>query len=531
MNFLYTILNNIKPTDIFQIIFLTIFFFILHFYYKHFTRPNPLPGPIPIPLIGSFEVLKTNLDVDDYLYKLSKIYGQNGIFELTMIGIRQIIITRAEYAEDFIYPSSSNQDKHTKHIMKTNNEGLLNYFDLENKGIVFNVDYKHWNLIVKFKLINNLFEEMMNCWIKLKKNDEDVTIIDATIWINRLFNDFTSVLLTGKRSFAIEAHYHKFKGNSMTKEMSETENFAECIVHFGSDCQVLYIPKILRHFPIIKGRIEEMKHYCDIAYKMLEEKIKKRRKEIEKIINCSNFDPKKLESDFLTSMIIANTPYETCPQINVDPSLLRPMTDEEIRGVLYDSFLATDTITDALCFIVYYISKHPNVKKKLFEEIKTVFKDDLARQITLDDLNKLKYCEAIIKEVARIRPTFSMVSRLTNKPDEIAGYKWPSDTMFIMFVRGINNNPIYWKDSDQFIPERFYEPQENQHKLAFSMFGGGVRICPGRNLAMIQLKLFLALLYRKVDVELVDMKAPLKLKTSAFTVCENLDIKIIHNQF
>ncbi|RIB18392.1 family 4 cytochrome p450, partial [Gigaspora rosea] len=177
-----------------------------------------------------------------------------------------------------------------------------------------------------------------------------------------------------------------------------------------------------------------------------------------------------------------------------------------------------------------YISQHPNVKKKLFEEIKTVFKDDLTRPITLEDLNKLKYCEAVIKEAARIRPTFSMVSRLTNQPDEIAGYKWPSDSLFIMFVRGINNNPIYWKDPDQFIPERFYESQENQHKLAFSMFGGGVRICPGRNLAMIQMKLFLALLYRKVDVELVDMKAPLKLKTSAFTVCENLDIKIIHKQ-
>ncbi|CAG8853684.1 18884_t:CDS:2, partial [Gigaspora margarita] len=169
------------------------------------------------------------------------------------------------------------------------------------------------------KLIYNLFEEMMNYWIKLKKHDEDVTIIDATNWINRFFNDFTSVLITGKRSFAIEAHYHKFKRNSITKEMSETENFAEC-------------------------RVEKMKYYGDTAYKILEEKIRKRRKEVEKIINCSNFDPQKLGNDFLTSMITANTPYETCPQINVDPSLLRPMTDEEIRGVTFDSYLATDTV-------------------------------------------------------------------------------------------------------------------------------------------------------------------------------------------
>ncbi|CAG8537282.1 14204_t:CDS:1, partial [Gigaspora rosea] len=167
-----------------------------------------------------------------------------------MIGIRQIIITRAEYADSFMYPptSSSDQNKHTKHMMKTDNRGLLKFFDLENKGIVFNVNYKHWKFNRQMisrpirtacyseetsKLINHLFEEMMNYWIKLKKHDEDVTILDATNWINRFFNDFTSVLITGKRSFAIEAHYHKVKRNSMTKEMSEAENFAECIVHFA----------------------------------------------------------------------------------------------------------------------------------------------------------------------------------------------------------------------------------------------------------------------------------------------------------
>ncbi|CAG8480729.1 1106_t:CDS:2 [Dentiscutata heterogama] len=103
--------------------------------------------------------------------------------------------------------------------------------------------------------------------------------------------------------------------------------------------------------------------------------------------------------------------------------LLRPMTNEEISGIMLDSYLTTDTVANTLCYALYYISHHPSVKKKLVEEIKTVFKDDLTRPITLDDLNKLRYCEAVIKESARIRPTFSMISRITSQPEEVEGFK------------------------------------------------------------------------------------------------------------
>ena len=77
-----------------------------------------------------------------------------------------------------------------------------------------------------------------------------------------------------------------------------------------------------------------------------------------------------------------------------------------------------------------------------------------------------------------------------------------------MYVREINNNTLYWKDPEKFITERFYEPQEiqNQHKNSFSMFGGGPRMCLGRKIIIIELKTLVSL-YRKFDVELVDMQA------------------------
>ncbi|CAG8689751.1 20628_t:CDS:2 [Cetraspora pellucida] len=523
MNLLYKILNTFEVIDIVKILSLTICFYIFRFYYKYFTRPNPLPGPIPIPLIGTFEIFRVHIDIDAWFYKLAKKYGQNGVFELNLIGNRQIVITRADYVGKLMSPLSEEQQR--KHLMRTANNGLLDMFDLDYKGVGLNHSYNFWKFNRQIfsnalkiavhsdetvKIVNNLFEEMTDYWMNLRKFDENSAIVDTAAWMRRFTNDFISVITTGDRTFAIKNYHHKLKTNEVTEEIMESEEFVECISTFFDDNQMIFIPKLLSHFPLINGRVNKMVHTLDYVYKRLIERIRKRRKEVEKVVKNSNFEPSQLRNNLLTSLVIANTPYETTPQKNVDPSLLRPMTDDEIRGIMFDAFAAgTDT--------------------RLLEEIETVFKDDPNRPLTMEDINKLRYCEAIIKETSRIRPTVSMVSRYIDQPDEIAGHKWPADLLFIMYVRGINNNPLHWKDPEKFIPERFYDASEmeNQHRFAFSMFGGGLRMCLGRNLAMMEMKIILASLYRKFDVELVDMKAPLKVTTSTVTICKNLDVRII----
>ncbi|CAJ0850854.1 16255_t:CDS:2, partial [Entrophospora sp. SA101] len=188
--------------------------------------------------------------------------------------------------------------------------------------------------------------------------------------------------------------------------------------------------------------------------------------------------------------------------------------------------------SNTFSFVLYYISHHPNVKKRMLEEIESVLKGDETRPITLEDIEKLKYCEAIIKETSRIRPTVNMIGRFGSLPDEVAGYKWPESTQFQMYIHAINNNPSHWEEPDKFNPDRFIDSQvtEKQTKNSFLMFGGGLRICPGKKIAMIEMKALLALIYRKFDVELVDMNAPLNFTSTSITICEKLNIKISHKK-
>ncbi|CAG8828146.1 35617_t:CDS:1, partial [Racocetra persica] len=66
----------------------------------------------------------------------------------------------------------------------------------------------------------------------------------------------------------------------------------------------------------------------------------------------------------------------------------------------------------------------------------------------------------------------------------------------------------------------------SKNKNSYTIFGGGLRICPGRKLAMIELLSLMTLVYGKYDFELSDMNEKLKVKSAAITSCQELKVII-----
>jgi cytochrome P450 len=379
MSLLYTILSGVNPSEIFTTLLSIIILYIIHFYYKHFTRINPLPGPLPVPLIGSFEIFKN--DIDAWFFRLNKNIEHDGLFELNIAGNRQVVITRAEYVEKFLASNSSS----INHIMRTANNGLLSLFDLEKKGVGLNHDYQRWKLNRHIfsqavmplsstskpsKYANLLFEEMAGYWIDLIQKNEDSVTIDISTWMRRFTSDFISLLTTGKQMSTIYYFYRKMKNEEITKEMIDSENFIESINVFVSDNQILFVPKLLRNFPLIKNRVDNVLGTCHYFYDKLVEIVRKRRKEIQNSDGVKYLNPK--EMDLLTTLIVANTPNDPHQLKNLEPELLRPLNDDEIRGVMFDAFVAgTDTVSlfvkkkyiysCTFIIIIYVVNKYLNV--------------------------------------------------------------------------------------------------------------------------------------------------------------------------
>lgn len=70
-----------------------------------------------------------------------------------------------------------------------------------------------------------------------------------------------------------------------------------------------------------------------------------------------------------------------------------------------------DTVTAALTFYLYLISKNPEAQQKCYEEIVNVFGDDTEQTATLSLLNKLSYLELTIKEALRLFSPIPMIAR------------------------------------------------------------------------------------------------------------------------
>ncbi|RGB39024.1 cytochrome P450 [Rhizophagus diaphanus] len=531
---LLKLFNNFDYLSLIGII-LTIY--VARYYYKYFTRVNPLPGPFPFPLVGNLpQVIWHSGNLKKFFEYNRKNYGD--IFEVQLES-RLIILNKSEYIEKIL--SASTKNPYIKKIADSNTQGPQE-LGIFGKGIVLNQDYQSWRynrhfftqaiLSPKFAQeathwTNELFNELEGYWDKLylkkETTKENKKQLDFFTWFNQFTNDMIFKILTGERSYTMAGYFNTLSENEKAERpeaiIDETIKLVDAIRK-----QVLgllffqFVSPFLRHYvPFFKGKSDELLQNAKFLIQRMESIIKKRRQEIEN----TPLD-KPLPNDMLTSVITANTTRD----VNGNETM-RPMTDTEIRGIMLDGIIAgTDTTANLISFIVYYLAHNPDVKKKMLDEIDGIFQGDKTRPITENDFNNLKYCKAIVNEVARVYPVVNSFSRCLERPEEIAGYQWPADIMIRINIDAIHNNEDYWEEYDKFNPDRWMAEGFEPKKHSFVMFGGGLRVCPGRKLAIVELVCLMALLYRKYEINLVDMESSLKTKSTLITACTELLVEI-----
>ncbi|RIB20092.1 cytochrome P450 [Gigaspora rosea] len=319
--------------------------------------------------------------------------------------------------------------------------------------------------------------------------------------MQRFTIDMIIEITTGKRAYTLPVYFNKLTTKKLVDIPPAILDDSEYFIHnmqkyISTFTTFAVFPYYIRHYmPILRNITKVGIESRDNIHGKILEIIKNRRNEIEE-----NNDV--VFHDMLSLLIVASTERDERDK-NSKPNL-RPMNDDEILGNIRDAFIGgSETTKNAICVLVYYICKHPKVLKNLRQELDTIFGDDLDRPFTLNDLSELNYCEAVINESARMHHIAHSVRRVNSEPDEILGYQWPARSEFLMFFEGSNKNPQYWKDPEVFNPDRFMS-DDKIVKRNFILFGGGVRQCPGKKLAMIQMKGIIATFFRKYDVTLMN---------------------------
>ncbi|MYK33202.1 MAG: cytochrome P450 [Boseongicola sp. SB0670_bin_30] len=90
----------------------------------------------------------------------------------------------------------------------------------------------------------------------------------------------------------------------------------------------------------------------------------------------------------------------------------------------------------------------------------------------------------------------------------ILGHRIPEGTTIFMLLRHLATRDEHFMNGDRFDPERWLVKPEDRRgphdHRAFVPFGAGPRFCPGRNLAMLEIRAVLAMLCGNFDVLPVD---------------------------
>ncbi|KAE8143702.1 cytochrome P450 [Aspergillus pseudotamarii] len=183
-------------------------------------------------------------------------------------------------------------------------------------------------------------------------------------------------------------------------------------------------------------------------------------------------------------------------------------------------FAGHDTTASTICWLFRLLEQHPDVLAKLRAEHDVVLGPDPTQAVAAlranpQLLNTLTYTNAVLKESARVHtnvgtmrrgePGFFLVGPPGSGP-ECEGKHMPTDGFVVWDGNfAIHRSPDVWPRPNEFIPERFLVTDENDPlhppKNAWRFFELGPRGCIGQHLATVEIKLVLALVARRFDVE------------------------------
>ncbi|MEN3222513.1 cytochrome P450 [Mycolicibacterium porcinum] len=160
------------------------------------------------------------------------------------------------------------------------------------------------------------------------------------------------------------------------------------------------------------------------------------------------------------------------------------MTDRQLRDQLMTLLAAGhETTATALSWALERLTRHPAVLDKAVR----------AARDGDDD-----YLDAVAKETLRIRPVVFDVGRVLKQPVELAGYRLPAGVMVAPGIGLVHERDDVYPGAGRFDPDRMLGAPLGP--TTWFPFGGGNRRCLGATFAMVELRVVLREILRRVDL-------------------------------
>lgn len=173
----------------------------------------------------------------------------------------------------------------------------------------------------------------------------------------------------------------------------------------------------------------------------------------------------------------------------------RQMSDKQLRDEVITLFVAGhETTALAITYASFLIATHDRVGRRLREEVDEVLGDDRPGAA---ESRELPYTEAVVKEAMRLYPPVWAIDRRATEDVELDGLTIPEGAHVFMSQAVNHKSERFFDDPETFRPARWEDDlRQELPDFAYAPFGGGPRICIGRQFALLEAKLTMATIGR-----------------------------------
>jgi cytochrome P450 len=184
------------------------------------------------------------------------------------------------------------------------------------------------------------------------------------------------------------------------------------------------------------------------------------------------------------------------------------LSDADVAGNVLTMLLAgEDTTANTLAWMIYLLSRNPQVLARARDEVRAV----LGAQplpARYEELSALPFVEACANETMRLKPVAPLILNETVRDTVVAGIEVPAGQLVMCLMRPGATDERHFPKAQEFDPARWLADGTPGRAAASAKrvampFGAGPRLCPGRYLALLEMKMAIAMLLGGFEIESV----------------------------
>ncbi|KAI3673566.1 hypothetical protein L6452_39689 [Arctium lappa] len=446
------------------------------------SHKNLPPSPPRLPLIGNMHQLGSS--PHRALQAMAQSYGQLMLLHLGTVPV--LVASSADVAQEIL----KTHDLIFSNRPKTNINNKLTY---GLKDIAFSQYGEYWRQVKSIAVLHILTNKRVQSYRQVRKEEASL-LIEKIQETHESMVNLTELLISLTNNVTCRVALGRTYDGKKFKNL--LERFLELLGSFSVGSYIPFLTWVDWLSGLERRADDVAKEFNEFLEGVIEEHINK------KLVDVQGQD--------IVDILL---------EIQRDNTMGFHLERDEIKAIIMDIFGGgTDTTFTNLEWVISELLRHPKAMKKLQQEVREIGHG--RTMITEEDLGKMPYLKAVLKENLRLHPPFPLLVPHESTHDvKLLGYDVAAGTQVIINAWAIGRDGSTWTKPNEFQPERFLNSPINYQGFHFELipFGAGRRGCPAIQFAMVINELVLANLVYKFDLALAQGECLDMSETSGLT--------------